>query len=69
MSDDILSYFFEYPVATASGKQLPLIFSRKPERYSSAAPLTADARQRIVCELADLIDAVTISVTVRTCHV
>lgn len=62
--DDVLAYQFDYPAATARGKELPLLFSRKPERYSSAAPLTADARQRIVCELADLIDAVTVSVTV-----
>lgn len=64
LQDDTLAYRFEYPAATASGRPLPLVFSRKPERYSSAAPLTADARQRIVCELADLLDAVTVSVTV-----
>ncbi len=65
LQDDTLAYAFEYPEATASGRKLPLVFSRKPERYSSAAPLTADARQRIVCELADLVDSVTVSVTVR----
>ncbi|KAI3425257.1 hypothetical protein D9Q98_009025 [Chlorella vulgaris] len=64
LSDDILAYTFEYPTATASGKQLPMVLSRRPERYSSAAPLTADARQRIVCELADLMDSVTVSLTV-----
>ncbi|KAL4430349.1 hypothetical protein ABPG77_002155 [Micractinium sp. CCAP 211/92] len=64
LQDDTLAYAFEYPEATASGRKLPLVFSRKPERYSSAAPLTADARQRIVCELADLVDSVTVSVTV-----
>lgn len=64
VADGTLAYAFEYPAATASGRQLPLVFSRRPERYSSAAPLTADARQRIVCELADLIDAVTVSLTV-----
>ena len=67
LRDDTLAYEFEYPAETASGKPLPLLVSRKPERYSSAAPLTADARQHIVCELADLIDAVTVSVTVRGC--
>lgn len=67
LRDDTLAYEFEYPAETAAGKPLPLLLSRKPERYSSAAPLTADARQRIVCELADLIDAVTVSVTVRRC--
>ncbi|GAB4815892.1 hypothetical protein N2152v2_002938 [Parachlorella kessleri] len=64
LRDDTLAYQFDYPVATTQGRQLPLVFSRRPEKYSSAAPLTADARQRIVCELADLIDAVTVSVTV-----
>lgn len=64
LRDDILAYQFDYPVTMASGQQLPLVISRKPERYSSAAPLTVDARQRIVCELVDLIDTVTISVTV-----
>ena len=64
LSEPILAYEFDYPTATASGRPLPLVFSRRPERYSSAAPLTADARQRIVCELADLIDAVTVSVSV-----
>lgn len=63
-SDATLAYEFDYPVATSSGRSIPLVVSRKPERYSSAAPLTADARQRIVCELADLIDAVTVSVSV-----
>ena len=38
--------------------------SRKPERYSSAAPLSPDARQRIVAELVDLQQSVTVSVTV-----
>lgn len=64
LTDATLAYSFDYPAAAASGKPIPLVFSRRPERYSSAAPLTADARQRIVCELADLIDAVTVSVTV-----
>ena len=66
LRDDILAYEFAYPVATQSGRPLPVLLSRAPERYSSAAPLTADARQRIVCQLADLKDAITISVTVRT---
>ena len=64
LAEPTLAYEFDYPTAFKSGKKLPLVFSRKPERYSSAAPLTADARQRIVCELADLIDAVTVSVSV-----
>jgi hypothetical protein len=64
LAEPILAYEFDYPAATSSGRPLPLVFSRRPERYSSAAPLTADARQRIVAELADLIDAVTVSVSV-----
>ena len=64
LEEPMLAYRFEYPTATHSGKPLPLVLSRKPERYSSAAPLTADARQRIVCELVNLIEAVTISVSV-----
>lgn len=44
--------------------RLALVPSRRPERYSSAAPLSADARQRIVCELVDLQQSVTVSVTV-----
>lgn len=64
LKDQTLAYSFEYPVVTTSGAALPLVLSRKPERYSSAAPLTADARQRIVCELVSLKDAVTLSVSV-----
>jgi len=64
LSEPTLAYAFDFPIATSSGASLPLVFSRRPERYSSAAPLTADARQRIVCELADLVDAVTITVSV-----
>ena len=52
-------------MTTASGRKLPVIISRKPERYSSAAPMTADARQRIVTELVDFPDGITISVSVR----
>ena len=51
-------------VPTPSVLRLSLVPSRKPERYSSAAPLSPDARQRIVCELVDLQQSVTVSVTV-----
>ena len=63
LSDDILAYRFSYPV-TLEGRRLPIIASRKPERYSSAAPLTADARQRIVAELVSFPDTITISMSV-----
>ncbi len=64
LRDSTLAYSFEYPVTSSSGAVLPMVLSRKPEKYSSAAPLTADARQRIVCELVSLMDAVTVSVSV-----
>lgn len=64
LSYPTLAFEFDYPVTTASGRKLPVIVSRKPERYSSAAPMTADARQRIVTELVDFPDGITISVSV-----
>lgn len=64
MTDGFLAYTFKYP-ATIQGNPAPVIFSRKPERYSSAAPLTPDARQRIVAELVSFPNGVTISVSVR----
>ena len=64
VEDATLAYKFVYPVATAGGKAFPVIFSRRPERYSSAAPLTPDARQRIVCSLVSLADGLTYTVTV-----
>ncbi|KAK9842313.1 hypothetical protein WJX81_006041 [Elliptochloris bilobata] len=63
LADGLLAYEFQYPTALR-GQPLPIIQSRRPERYSSAAPLTADARQRIVAELVDFRDNVTISVSV-----
>ena len=62
--DPTLAYQFAYPLQTLSGRRLPLVFSREPVRYSSAAPLSADARQRIVSELVDLADGITVSVSV-----
>ena len=63
LADPTLSYAFDYPTSVG-GTPLPLLLSRRPERYSSAAPLSADARQRIVCELIALAQGVTVSVTV-----
>eukprot|EP00882_Tetradesmus_deserticola_P013060 GHRQ01013852.1.p1 GENE.GHRQ01013852.1~~GHRQ01013852.1.p1 ORF type:complete len:310 (+),score=111.44 GHRQ01013852.1:555-1484(+) len=62
--DPTLAYKFMYPVQGASGQQLTMTLTRPPEKYSSAAPLSADARQRIVGELFDLRKFVTASVTV-----
>jgi len=64
LNEPILAYHLEYPTETASGEKLSMNFSRRPEKYSSAAPLSPDARQRIVSELIDLRRAVTVSVTV-----
>merc|ERR1711977_84838 len=54
ISDRTLAYEFKYPTFTAKGMPVELVFSRRPEKYSSAAPLSTDAQQRIVCELVDL---------------
>jgi hypothetical protein len=64
ITDPILAYEFDVPTQSMTGRSVPLVFARKPERYSSAAPLTADARQRIVCELTDLASAITVSLSV-----
>lgn len=64
LSDPILAYTLTYPSETVSGKPLRMVTTHEPEKYSSAAPLTADARQRIVCELIDLRNFVTVSMTV-----
>ena len=62
--DRTLSYTFTYPLQTASGKEIPIVASRKPEKYSSAAPLVADARQRIVAEYVSLAQGITCSMFV-----
>ncbi|MQL97075.1 hypothetical protein Taro_029760 [Colocasia esculenta] len=64
-TDDINAYSFLYPLVVPAKK---LVFkwveSRKPERYSSAAPLSPDARQRIVSERVDFLNNVVISVSI-----
>lgn len=35
LSDEILAYKFEYPTVTTSGKELRMILSHPPEKYSS----------------------------------
>lgn len=63
--DDVNAYTYAYPVELPSKK---LVFkwveSRKPERYSSAAPLSPNARLRIVSERVDFIDNLIISVSI-----
>ncbi|KAG5045238.1 hypothetical protein AAZX31_06G070600 [Glycine max] len=63
--DEINAYSYMYPVELPSDNfTFKWIESRKPERYSSAAPLSPDARLRIVSERLDFIDNVIISVTI-----
>ncbi|GLU09619.1 hypothetical protein SLE2022_332780 [Rubroshorea leprosula] len=63
--DEINAYTYSYPVELPSKKFLfKWVESRKPERYSSAAPLSPDARLRIVSERVDLIDNLIISVSI-----
>uniref|UniRef100_A0A0A9DZD6 PsbP C-terminal domain-containing protein n=1 Tax=Arundo donax TaxID=35708 RepID=A0A0A9DZD6_ARUDO len=63
--DAINAYSFLYPVELPGKKfSFKWVESRKPERYSSAAPLSPDARQRIVSERVDMIHNVVISVSI-----
>nr|AKM76463.1 DUF1795-like photosystem II reaction center PsbP family protein [Melianthus villosus] len=63
--DEVNAYTYSYPLELPSKKFLfKWVESRKPERYSSAAPLSPDARLRIVSERVDLIDNLIISVTI-----
>ncbi|KAF8676016.1 hypothetical protein HU200_047519 [Digitaria exilis] len=63
--DEINAYSFLYPIELPGKKfSFKWVESRKPERYSSAAPLSPDARQRIVSERVDMIHNVVISVSI-----
>ncbi|KAM0932634.1 putative photosystem II [Dioscorea sansibarensis] len=54
--DDINAYSFQYPMELPKKKfSFKWVESRKPERYSFAAPLSPNARQRIVSERVDMI--------------
>ncbi|KAG8375521.1 hypothetical protein BUALT_Bualt10G0108400 [Buddleja alternifolia] len=65
MVDDINAYSYLYPTELPSNKSiLKWVESRKPERYSSAAPVSPDARLRIVSERVDFIDNLVISVSI-----
>ncbi|KAM0968751.1 hypothetical protein ACFX13_017363 [Malus domestica] len=63
--DEINSYSYLYPMELPSKKALfKWVESRKPERYSSAAPLSPDARLRIVSERVDIVDNLIISISI-----
>merc|ERR1712178_249285 len=64
ITDRTLAYEFKYPSVTSNKLTLELVYSRRPEKYSSAAPLTTNARQRIVCEFLDISFPLTVSVFV-----
>ncbi|GAU10323.1 hypothetical protein TSUD_417520, partial [Trifolium subterraneum] len=64
-SDETNAYSYLYPVELPSKKFVfKWVESRKPERYSSAAPLSPNARLRIVSERVDIFDNLIISVTI-----
>uniref|UniRef100_A0A7N1A8A6 Uncharacterized protein n=1 Tax=Kalanchoe fedtschenkoi TaxID=63787 RepID=A0A7N1A8A6_KALFE len=58
--DEINAYSYLCPMQSKQFK-FKWVESRKPERYSSAAPLSPDARLRIVSERVDFIDNLIIS--------
>ncbi|TXG62079.1 hypothetical protein EZV62_013442 [Acer yangbiense] len=63
--DEINAYSYMYPAELPSKKFLfKWVESRKPERYSSAAPLSPNARLRIVSERVDFLDNLIISVSI-----
>ncbi|XP_022929567.1 psbP domain-containing protein 5, chloroplastic [Cucurbita moschata] len=65
MVDEVNAYSYIYPLELPSTNfAFKWVESRKPERYSSAAPLSPDARLRIVSERVDFIDNLIISVTI-----
>ncbi|CAM8879039.1 unnamed protein product [Rhodiola kirilowii] len=61
--DEINAYTYLLPMQSKKLK-FKWAESRKPERYSSAAPLSPDARLRIVSERVDFIDNLIISVSI-----
>ncbi|XP_071704955.1 psbP domain-containing protein 5, chloroplastic [Rutidosis leptorrhynchoides] len=63
--DDLNAYSYLIPLEMPSKKfSFKWVESRKPERYSSAAPLSPNARLRIVSERVDFIDNLILSVTI-----
>uniref|UniRef100_A0A0F7GXH4 Photosystem II reaction center PsbP family protein n=1 Tax=Hypseocharis bilobata TaxID=253189 RepID=A0A0F7GXH4_9ROSI len=65
MVDEINAYAYMYALELPSQNMVfKWVESRKPERYSSAAPLSPDARLRIVSERVDIIDNLIISVSI-----
>ncbi|XP_076934103.1 psbP domain-containing protein 5, chloroplastic-like [Bidens hawaiensis] len=63
--DELNAYSYLIPLELPSKKfTFKWVESRKPERYSSAAPLSPNARLRIVSERVDFIDNLILSITI-----
>ncbi|KAI3823728.1 hypothetical protein L1987_05168 [Smallanthus sonchifolius] len=63
--DELNAYSYLIPLELPSKKfAFKWVESRKPERYSSAAPLSPNARLRIVSERVDFIDNLILSITI-----
>ncbi|KAL4592665.1 hypothetical protein LXL04_005668 [Taraxacum kok-saghyz] len=63
--DELNAYSYLIPLEMPSKKfSFKWVESRKPERYSSAAPLSPNARLRIVSERVDFIDNLILSITI-----
>lgn len=61
---ETLAYEFTYPVEAESGKPISWAVSRERDTYSSAEPMSPNARQRIVYELLSFKGPLTTVVTV-----
>ena len=65
MHNDTLAYTIKYPVKVRGvNDEVRWVTTRPPEKYSSAPPLTTDARQRLVYEAINFKDALTATVSV-----
>lgn len=64
VSQPVMAYQFSYPSETSNGDAINWATSRVRETYSSAEPMSPDARQRIVYELISFKGPLTATVTV-----
>jgi hypothetical protein len=64
VKSDALAYEFEYSIEAESGKPINWAVSRERDTYSSAEPMSPNARQRIVYELLSFKGPLTTVVTV-----
>jgi hypothetical protein len=64
VSQPTMAYEFSYPGETSDGTPIKWAQSRQRETYSSAEPMSPDARQRIVYELISFKGPMTATVTV-----